>query len=95
MKYLRYTDLLLVEERLRPYFVAEFLKNLGCRAVKEVAAPGDKAAAAAAAAATGGAAAAAGGAGRVRRRQQSEEAREADIVLRDPKASPRRTSARR
>ena len=94
MKYLRYTDLLLVEERLRPYFVAEFLKNLGCRAVKEVATPGDKAAAAAAAA-TGGAAAAAGGAGRVRRGQQSEEAREADIVLRDPKATPRRTSARR
>ncbi len=87
VKYLRYSDLLLVEERLRPYFIAEFLKNLGCRAVKEVAAPGDKAKAAGAASGAPG-----GGDGARGRRGgddagASEEAREASIVMNDPKVS--------
>ena len=36
---------MLVEEKLRPYFMAEFLKSLGCRMTRAVASPGDKAAA--------------------------------------------------
>ena len=84
VKYLKYSDLLLVDEKLRPYFMAEFLKSLGCRMMKQVAAPGDKAAAAAASGRAGGRRGNRGDGG-----GESEEAIEAGIVLRDPKASPR------
>lgn len=81
VKYLRFADLQLVQEPLRPYFVAEFLKNIGCKSIREPSvAPGVKASSQASPRTPGWGQ----GGGSV-----SDEAREAGIVLNDPKASPR------
>ena len=72
--------------------MAEFLKSLGCRMTRTVAAPGDKTTSSGAGES---ASASAGGGGRTGKgggdggsSYASEEAIEAGIVLQDPKASP-------
>ncbi|GAX78938.1 hypothetical protein CEUSTIGMA_g6378.t1 [Chlamydomonas eustigma] len=90
VKYLKYTDLLLVGDKERPFFMAEFLRSLGCTAVKNVLAPGEsRLPASAQASRLGG----------FRRRsagvdEVSEEAREAGLVLNDPKADKRASGSR-
>ncbi|KAG1681607.1 hypothetical protein FOA52_014115 [Chlamydomonas sp. UWO 241] len=80
VKFLRYGDLLKVDEPARPYFIGEYLRNIGCRVVRHVDAPGARTGAAAGAAPTRA------------RGARDPEAREADIALSDPKA---RTPTRR
>jgi hypothetical protein len=88
---LKYSDLLLVGEKERPFFMAEFLRSLGCTAVKNVVAPGESKAPASTSQANR--------AWGSRRRTAaddgvSEEAREAGLVLNDPRAGKRTSGGR-
>lgn len=77
VRYLLFSDLVGLEERSRPAFIADLLRHLGCRTTGGAGGGG------------GGASGSEGGArGGSSRGGDSEEAWEAGVAMRDPKASP-------